>query len=448
MSRSQYFLATLLCTIVVAPAARAADFIIDPTQSFLTISGTHNSEPIEAQAAGSLTDHLTGNLLVDLQTPGQLQITGSTINGIPHPGDFFPIGGPADFAGQGTNYYEPSLIDYASIRRTFEYVTSAAVPIESSGEFNASPVQMRLESPQTDTFSVPNTPMTGPLNLEMSNVAFGQGTLTAVGNEYRLVIPFQGQADADFAELNVSGQLVATRPIAGSSAPDIPDGGFESHYGGPYETTSGPTAWSATTSGAGNYVGPSLYAPSGQLAPVDGLQLAYLDVEDGTASIYQTIIPGGKLQPDTIYRVTFDVGNPGLMDNFGFPYNEGANPFVSVKGFFTLGNDLADFSQHVGDPYFLAQLSTIADSTWSYGNTVLLDTSLLTPEQLAEPLNFVLQATSTTDLGRGRVNFDDVRLAVVPEPAGPLLAAMGFGILLAVRLRRKSSRSGGAFRTE
>src|SRR5262249_34905342 len=150
--------------------------------------------------------------------------------------------------------------------------------------------------------------------------------------------------------LNVSGQLVAVRPIAGATAPDILDGGFENHYAGPVGgTTSGPTAWNYIVPGTPNNVtGFPIYPFTGQRPmAAEGLQQAFINVYNGTASIYQTIIAAGALQPHTIYQVTFDVGNRDLTDNGNLP-NNAMDPFISAKGFFTLGSDLGDFTKHVG----------------------------------------------------------------------------------------------------
>ena len=432
---------------VTAAKLAGSEFTIDPAQSYLTLSGTAPSingpVPITAQAAGSLTDFLSGSLFVNMQVPGQLQIDGSSINGIAHPGPYQPFGLPADFAGQSPNVFLPGGTGNFIIQQSFDYATSSVLPVNTSGAFNASGVNLRLESAYTEASAAPQQSFSTQVDLEMSNLAVAPASITTVGDQYRIAIPFQGSATANIGvsvNLGVSGQLVAMRPIAGSSTPDILDGGFENHYAGPVGgTVSGPTAWSQVIPGTPfNVAGFPIYPFTGQRPmAAEGLQTAFLNVLNGTASIYQTIIPGGSLQPHTIYQVKFDVGNRDLTDNGNLPNND-MDPFISVKGFFTLGNDLADFSKHIGSPYSLAQLSTIPDGTWTYGNTVLLDTSLLTPEQLTEPLNFVLQATSTTTLNRGQVNFDDVRLTIVPEPSTFALAGLSFAGLAAWYLRGRN----------
>ena len=315
----------------------------------------------------------------------------------------------------------------------------AALPVDGTGNFNASGVHLRVASRYVSAVAAPYSPLQSYLDLEMNNLSLSPASISTVGNQYRIVVPFQGTATANIGvnvNLNVSGQLVATRPVAGAMAPDILDGGFENVPG--YGPGSGlSTPWQSVLPGTpDNVAGFPIFPFSGQRPmAAEGLQHAFINVYNGTASIYQTIIPAGGLQPHTIYQVTFDVGNRDLTDNGNLP-NNAMDPFISVKGFFSLGSDLADFSKHVGAAYFLPQLSSIPDGTWTYGNTILLDTSLLTPAQLAEPLNFVLQATSTTTLNRGQVNFDDVRLSIVPEPSTVVLAAFGVLALLACRWRR------------
>jgi hypothetical protein len=252
----------------------------------------------------------------------------------------------------------------------------------------------------------------------MQNVAMNSATLTTVGNQYRLEIPFEGNATASVGATNLqlkfSGQFVAYADAGSGLTPEIANGGFEWNK-----------SWTSQNSVDGRSHAEAIVG--GAAAPdqtIHNKQVASITAVDGTASMYQEAIHAGLLQPDTQYLVSVDVGNPALANGPTLDQS------LSAKAFFTLGSS-TDFANHVGGYYQLASLAEISNGQWRYQQTFILDTVLLTPEQLAMPLNVVLQATSTHKTGFAVVLFDNVRLTVVPEPAGVilgLLAGIAVGI--------------------
>ena len=157
-------------------------------------------------------------------------------------------------------------------------------------------------------------------------------------------------------------------------------------------------------------------------------------MQNESAGFYQMTIPAGRLAPNTTYTIKFDLGNRDMTDNGNLPNND-MDPFISLRAFFSLGSDTTDFSKHVGTPFVLNHLSDVAEGTYLKDQSFTLDTSTLSPDQLAEGLNVVFYATSATNINRGQIDIDNVRLSIVPEPSTIVLAALGILGLLASRRR-------------
>lgn len=424
-----FVLISLFGTTGNANLASGAPFVVDATSSFLTISGTYNSQPIVAQPGSSLTNYYGGQLDVLLSDATSIRLLGSSMYSTPQVGSFLPAGTSADYAIQVDHAFGVNNTGYATMGATDIFLTSGSLAVAPGGAITATGINLSF---LTRLFSYKDT---GPSSatttdsLKINNVGMSPASFTTVGNTYRVVIPFQGTGTASTGlRMTLSGQIVASRPVAGANVPDFVNGGFEE---GGVSTDPSAGGWIGVEPGTPNnyasvqrMTGP-LFKPNA----AGGANAAFINVENGTASMYQTILPGGSLEPNMTYTVTFDVGNRDLTDNGNLPNND-MDPFISVKAFFTLGGGLVDFSQHIGEAYQLLQLSSLADGTWSRNNSIVLDTSLLTPEQLAQPLNFVFQATSTTTLNRGQVNFDNVRLTAVPEPSTVALATVGMLLLV------------------
>lgn len=440
----QLLFAAIVSTVIGSFApdrAPAAPYAIDAAESFLTISGTYNTsqglQPIVAQPGSSLTNYYGGHLNVLLEDAHQIRLLGSSMYTTPQLGSFLPADTAADFAIQVDHAFGVNNTGYATLGATDIFLSSGSLAVGPGGVIAPAGINLAF---LTKTFSYKDTgPSTATTtdSLKLTNIGMSPATFVTVGNSYRVVIPFQGTGTASTGlTMTLSGQIVASRPIAGANTPDFVNGGFEN---GTIGTDPNAGGWIGVAPGTpNNYASvQTMTGPLFKPNAAGGTHAAFINVENGTASMYQTIVPGGSLEPNMQYTVTFDVGNRDLTDNGNLPNND-MDPFISVKAFFTLGDGLVDFSQHVGDAYELAQLSLLADGTWSRDNSIVLDTSWLTPEQLAQPLHFVFQATSTTTLNRGQVNFDNVRLTAVPEPSTVALATMGAVLLMGrVVMRRR-----------
>lgn len=163
----------------------------------------------------------------------------------------------------------------------------------------------------------------------------------------------------------------------------------------------------------------------------EGQNEAFMNVLNGSAAFYQTIVDPGQLLPHTAYTIQFDIGNRDVTDNGNLPNND-MDPFISVHAYFALGTDhILDFTQHVGGAYDLPMLSLLPEGTYVRDRSFTLDTSTLS--DLSQSLTVVFLATSTTTLNRGQVDFDNVRLtlASVPEPSALVLIGIGVAVLIA-----------------
>lgn len=440
-------LAHCVCAVLatsLAVSVRASSFRLDPSLSYLELSGDLTGAvtlPMFPQAPGSLRTSLQGDLFIDLLTPGSLRITGMSIDGLSQPGPFQPGGGPAELAGR-VDEVAPGIAAFAAIRDTFLYGTSHPIALGPVGDFSGSDVWLRFQSNQLAIHADTILDYQTPFFANLINGPFQAASLQTVGNEYRLTLPVRAQSSFNVFGLpfnyTLSGQLTATRPIAGALERDILNGGFEDIFAPPGSGIDfSTTGWTMLISGPEGNIG-GVQNPENIQRPqaTEGHMHAFLNVVDSTNSMYQTIIPAGELQPDTRYIVSFDVGNRDMTDNGRLPNND-MDPFISVRGFFTLGDDLADASQSLGLSFELPQLSSVAEGTWLRHRQAILDTAGFTPEQLAQGLNFVLQATSTTDINRGQVDFDNVRLQIVPEPTTLALALLGAAGLFLMRSSRR-----------
>lgn len=421
----------------------AAQFIVDPSQSILTLSGDVTGPTglvvLVPQASGSLSAAYQGALYVDLATANSIHVTGSYLAALSQPGPFQPLGLAADFAARVPNFVS-GADGFGAIRNSFQWVTSDPITLDAGGNFAANGVVLRILSNTYDLSAAPLGMVTEDLNLAFGNTAAASASLATVGDQYRLTIPVQATASGFSAgypfHYGLAGQIVAYRPIEGASNPDVINGGFEARsLGDGTPVDNSITDWVTVSGPQNNFAGTQ--NPSLDLRPqaTEGVNTAFINVLDGTASFYQSAIPAGQLKPHTIYSVKFDLGNRDMTDNGRLPNND-MDPFISVKGFFTLGNDLENFAGHVGNSYELAALSNISEGTFLRDREFVLDTSTLSPAQLALPLNIVFQATSTTSLNRGQVNFDNVRLQIAPEPSTAVLAVLGV-LVLGLRVCRR-----------
>ena len=322
----------------------AAPFVVDPSQSVLTLSGDVTGPTgyvaFVPQASGSLSAAYQGTLNIDLTIANSIHLTGSSLAALAQPGPFQPVGLPADYSVRAPNFL-PGVDGFGAIRNSFQWVTSNPLALDAGGNFAASGVALRITTEKYDLEAGNLGVTTVGLDLAFTNAAAGTASLSTVGDQYRLTIPVQATGSGVSAgylfHYGLAGQIVAYRPIAGASNPDIINGGFEARYiGDGTPADNSITGWVTVPGPQDNFAGTLNPALSFRPQATEGLNSAFMNVLNDRASFYQTAIAAGQLEPNTIYTLKFDLGNRDMTDNGRLPNND-MDPFISVRGFFTLG---------------------------------------------------------------------------------------------------------------
>ena len=227
--------------------------------------------------------------------------------------------------------------------------------------------------------------------------------------------------------------IVAVQILIGqSAAAGLINGGFEDQVlgvGGIADQVI--QGWTTVTGPPDCFAGTVNPDPIFRPQVTEGRNEAFMNVLNGSAAFYQTIVDPGQLSSNAVYTIRFDIGNRDVTDNGNLPNND-MDPFISVRAYFALGTgSILDFSQHVGGAYVLPMLSLLPEGMYVKDRSFSLDTSALV--DLSQSLTVVFLATSTTTLNRGQVDFDNVRLTVgsVPEPSTVVLAGIGVVVLVA-----------------
>lgn len=212
------------------PMIGALHFELDPTLSYITLSGTVGppprfARPLTEQSPGSLTAHFGGHVLLDRQESTIEFITGSEIEAIDQPGPFAPGDVSADFAMnviiaglQSAGVFEHIVIDAVSLLLGPQPVAAAAAdgPQLASHVFPANSVIFSLTSGDF-SLEIPDTLFT---SFDVSgwgqvNQATGNGSLDDFGDHLTLSIPLHFSVELIVpginapAELILDGQLVA-----------------------------------------------------------------------------------------------------------------------------------------------------------------------------------------------------------------------------------------------
>lgn len=419
-------LLTLACS---STAAFAADFVIDPSESFLTLTGGYyDSGGIPApkywnfdeQALGSLTTHFSGKLLVDNFSPtGGLHFAGNAIKPLPLPGNPLPYSAPADSAWQITDFFGAAQHAYFAVREQYLSLEGSFAPTPVPGEMSGVGfVYLNSDKVQIDAgpFGFANEEWG---SLDPGNYEERVIHLDAVGDQLQLTIPIdfatKQSAGINF-DLLYTGQIVAHLPLSEAPSPEIIRGGFESELVQPGQTRS-----TGFNSGRLNP------ATSSTLQPTEGLHVGYLDVTNGTSTLTRLVTNARWLSPDDMFEISFDIGNFEMPA--GDTSGDDVDELISVQAFFSKSN------APVGEIFSLAQLSAIDEGTWWLDQKVLFDASLLGPDQFTGSLQFVIQVTSTSG-ATGRLVVDDIQLRRVPEPATWILGLLGAAALVLFRPRR------------
>jgi hypothetical protein len=422
-------LAAVLCFACLRTTS-ASTFILDPEESYLTMEGSSYGLPALAQAPGSFTTSLSGSLQIGQNTVDALQITGSLLNHSEQLGAFAPLGTTASFAGQVN--YSNGRSSYFAARHSHSHLWGSLPVAGSAGQYSTDKLKLTFATSElvgkrpSDQY-----PYVEAISKTLDMAIVGPAALTAVGAGYRVEIPIASNSIpvlSNNLDIQFTGKLVGYSDIDPRLTPEIVDGSFLRGQG-----------WYDPDRRGQTHIN-SIYEQSTQADFHDAGSASLFTAPDFPARLVQEILGPGMLLPNTLYQVTFDVGNGTTEEEHHSVGDRDRDASVDV--YWSLGGltRSGDYDA-AGGVYRLDQLSDIPDEEWRPGQSILFDTSHLTPEQLAQGANLVLQASSPVLYWRSEVRFASVRIAIVPEPSSLLLAlsAVFLGLMFARRSRRRSA---------
>jgi len=418
----------VVMSLIAAANSRAANFILSPEESYLSISGQsrpqYNSLPVSSQAAGSLTAALSGSLSISQWTTTALRINDGWINPVQRSGPYQPFNWPAAFAGMVANFSGTNP-GYFLIQDGYSPLYGVLPSSGSPGRFQVNQTTMVFASQTMSGVVAPEIyPYGDTINGNFDNLATTEASLSVVDGRYRIEIPIatrrfdtmQGRLELDF-----SGRIVAYADENPALTPGVASGRFETSYG----WTRIPNSSVAISTSVGNYLWTTEPQEWGA---------ARLKPSDSSETLHQMVLGTDMLLPDTQYQVTFDISNQGVENNY--PLTGDLDRFGSAEVYLALGspNRSGEFDA-AGGIYRLANVAEIPDGEWRRGESFVFDTSFLTAEQLRQEVYLVLRGTNWE--GGSSIGFDNISLAIVPEPPALGLSLFAFLGLAGRQMRRR-----------
>ena len=193
---------------VAESAAVATQFVINPSESSLTMSGTALGATIQEQLLGSLTTQLQGALFADLSVPNQVTLyAGGHVDPVAQPGPFIPGNAPAQFSDAGTLSGQPAYGAYRNLE--FSQSTTSVLSIDSQGNLSGTGLSFNTSAGQLDYILQGLTTSLGMTGLSTTNQSSLQGTIQPYGNGYKLTIPLHFTISDAGVVQTFDGQIVA-----------------------------------------------------------------------------------------------------------------------------------------------------------------------------------------------------------------------------------------------
>jgi hypothetical protein len=212
----------------------AVTFQVDPSRSSVSVSGHVSVFPLQEQAPGALTTHYAGTIAADV-AGGSITFTGGSAVAAQNNGTWKPGNTPGDY---GAKFNTGLLgIEYVAARNMSLDVTSAALPLGTTGSFDLNGATVRFRSGTIDYAPVSSgsDDLTGrSAQQQLSDPA----QYTVIGRTATLVLPVHVTVPESFftpndSELTLSGQIVATADLP---PPQVASASFQ--YDRPPQTLS------------------------------------------------------------------------------------------------------------------------------------------------------------------------------------------------------------------
>jgi hypothetical protein len=193
--------------VVETPTPTGTQFVINSSESVLTLSGTAQGATIQEQLPNSLTTQLQGSLYADVSTPQQITLLGGDIKPIDQVGPFVPGNAPAAFGDAATISGAPALGAYHGL--DFLQSNAAMLPLDSQGNFNATGISLSTLAGRLDYIlggTAGSLDLTGTSAISTTGQ---QGKLEAFGSGYKLTIPLHFTISDLGVVQTFDGQIVA-----------------------------------------------------------------------------------------------------------------------------------------------------------------------------------------------------------------------------------------------
>lgn len=241
LSRAQVRTAGIVIALACGSIAHAelVLFDIDPLRSQVQLSGAVSGSAFQEQSAGSLSNAMTGSILVDL-TDAQIKFTGGSAVKPPETQSYIPLPGGASGsapAAYGAKANVKIVVGPVSLNSTANAAARSVNFDLESLDLNRTPTGFDARG---ITFRIPESANTkldyrtsGNLTLLGSQAITGlagnrgvQGKLESIGGVETLTIPFDASYFFEIltpndTEIKFAGQLVATRRPGTYTPPEI-----------------------------------------------------------------------------------------------------------------------------------------------------------------------------------------------------------------------------------
>ena len=222
----------VVATILLGPSTSVgapSEFVIDPTQSYITMQGTVTYPPggtYTEQFPGSLTTELSGDIFADTSDPSNIVFEASTAINLVNQSTLAQPGNRlAQLAAQVLNFPSTgatTTIAYSGTVLGTKLSTAQAVgSVLATNQIVFTNTVGLLLSGSVSTLAPGLLNETAPPSIGGTNAA-GPGSLQAAGNGQRIVIPISiSNNDTVGLNLQLTGQIVATSsvPAGGGSLP-------------------------------------------------------------------------------------------------------------------------------------------------------------------------------------------------------------------------------------
>ena len=252
--------------VIVASTAfgNPSDFVIDPTQSYITMTGTVTYPPtgtFTEQFSGSLTTELSGNIFADTGNPAAVLFESSfSINLTNQASLAQPGGTPAQLAAQVANFPSAGLTTDVSFSNLVMGIPTS-ITEDIGGVLATNQISFDLGSASTANINSPGLYVgSASVSANALNTA-NPGSLQAAGTGERLVIPFDFVGTTLGSTLQFTGQIVAVST----------------------STPGAPVQWTTASGGNGHYY---------QDVPIPTSGMTWVQAEQAAAAMSYNGLPG------------------------------------------------------------------------------------------------------------------------------------------------------------